>query len=59
MAPVLHPKMIWSRVALTLGALLVGGFHSARAQDVAVDSFLPSPDQSGFVGFASTRTPGP
>lgn len=30
---------------------------SARAQ-VPVDTFLPAPDQSGFTGFASTRTPG-
>lgn len=81
MPPVPHPKMIWSRVALTAGALfrscargrasktlirsiafaalLGSGVSSTRAQDVAVDSFLPSPDQSGFVGFASTRTPGP
>jgi len=60
MAPVPHPKMIWSRVALvTVAALLVCGVHTARADDVAVDSFLPAPDQSGFVGFASTRTPGP
>lgn len=30
-----------------------------RAQDFAIDQLLLSPDQTGFVGFPSTRTPGP
>ncbi|MDB4986443.1 MAG: OmpA domain protein [Myxococcaceae bacterium] len=41
---------------LALGALLS---LPARADSPPVDSFLPAPDQSGFAGFASTRTPGP
>lgn len=28
------------------------------AEDVAVDGFLPAPDQTGFLGLPSTRTPG-
>jgi len=62
--------MIRSRVVLTAGALaltstaatgalLVACALPARAEDVAVDSFLSAPDQAGFTGFASTRTPGP
>ncbi|MDB4974585.1 MAG: OmpA domain protein [Myxococcaceae bacterium] len=43
-------------LSLALGLLQV---LPARAESVAVDSFLPAPDQSGFTGFASTRTPGP
>jgi OmpA-OmpF porin, OOP family len=31
---------------------------SALAQTQVVDSFSPAPDQSGFSGFAATRTPG-
>lgn len=31
---------------------------AARAEDVAVDGFLPAPDQTGFLGLPSTRTPG-
>jgi hypothetical protein len=43
-----------------LVSLLVSLFvTTAEAQTVAVDSYLPAPDQSGFTGFASTRTPGP
>jgi hypothetical protein len=30
----------------------------ADADDVAIDALLPAPDQLGFSGFASTRTPG-
>jgi OOP family OmpA-OmpF porin len=30
----------------------------ARARDVDLDSFDPAPDQLGFTGFPSTRTPG-
>jgi hypothetical protein len=30
----------------------------AEADDVALDALLPAPDQLGFSGFASTRTPG-
>ncbi len=36
--------------------MLVG--RATQAQDVAVDQLLPAPDQTGFVGFPSTRTPG-
>lgn len=42
--------------AALLGALLLT--TTARADDVAVDAFLPAPDQASFTGFASTRTPG-
>lgn len=45
--------LIWGLACLGL----VWG-ASAGAQDVAVDGFLPAPDQTGFLGFASTRTPG-
>ncbi|MET0341634.1 MAG: hypothetical protein ABW252_11585 [Polyangiales bacterium] len=38
--------------SLTLGA------SDAAAQNVAIDPFLPSPDQAGFTGFAASRTPG-
>jgi OmpA-OmpF porin, OOP family len=37
---------------------LVAAACSARADDVALDSFTPAPDQAGFLGFPSTRTPG-
>lgn len=30
----------------------------SRAQSQVADTFAPAPDQSGFSGFASTRTPG-
>ncbi len=32
--------------------------EAASANDVAVDNFLPAPDQTGFLGLPSTRTPG-
>jgi hypothetical protein len=54
-----------SRLLLVLGLLLggfVGGFVTpagAYAEDVAVDPFIPPPDQTGFTSFPSTRTPGP
>lgn len=57
-------KLTSSRGA-TLSALSIAGALSldaarvARAESIAVDGFLPAPDQSGFTGFASTRTPGP
>lgn len=38
--------------------LALGAASGARGQDRAVDALVPSPDQVGFVGFASTRTPG-
>jgi OmpA-OmpF porin, OOP family len=62
MGPVLlSPTMIRSRLALALALTSTLSFLAplARADDVAVDGFLPPPDQSGFTGFASTRTPGP
>jgi hypothetical protein len=31
----------------------------AHAEDAKVDTFDPAPDQLGFTGFPSTRTPGP
>jgi hypothetical protein len=32
--------------------------EAALAQHQVIDSFSPAPDQSGFTGFAATRTPG-
>lgn len=45
---------------LTTATLLLaqGAASGARAQESAVDALVPSPDQVGFVGFASSRTPG-
>ena len=45
--------------ALSALAIALSFSSLARAESVAVDGFLPAPDQSGFTGFASTRTPGP
>lgn len=49
-----------STVASGAALFLVIALASARAEarDVAIESFLPAPDQAGFVGFAGTRTPG-
>ncbi len=43
--------------ALALAFALMG--TRAAAEDVAIDAFLPAPDQSGFSSFPGTRTPGP
>jgi OOP family OmpA-OmpF porin len=47
-------------LGLVLASAFAGWPSSAHAQtmNVPVDPFLPAPDQSGFLGFASTRTPG-
>jgi hypothetical protein len=48
------PRVLRLLLVATLGL----PFGLAQADSLAVDSFLPAPDQSGFTGFASTRTPG-
>jgi hypothetical protein len=46
--------------ALALSLFSVSLSQRARAQDsdVAIDALVPPPDQAGFTGFPSTRTPG-
>jgi len=60
MRPVLTipPTLQRRLLARALGAASLLLASSAAAQDVAVDAFLPAPDQVGFTGFASSRTPG-
>ena len=53
------PTTPWTRgLAPTLALVSCLIAQSVAADDVAIDAFLPAPDQLGFTSFASTRTPG-
>jgi hypothetical protein len=47
-----------SRGFIWLFSCLLAVLQARPAQSQVVDTFSPAPDQSGFTGFAATRTPG-